>query len=365
MNKHYVHQHGGMPEIDVARLGIKAGLLLDFSVNISPLGPPKEILSAWKKLAPEIEIYPNIEGDGIIRFYQERFGLSRESILAGNGSTELIYLVPRALNLKSIAVVVPSYHDYTRASQLVAAETIPLRLTEENGFRPLDCESLSNGLVRCDALFLGNPNNPTGTVFPVDTVLQLAENFPNKWILVDEAFIQFLDQYQKVSLIRKERIRSNILVFHSLTKFYALPGLRLGCVIGHPETISLLRHFKEPWTVNRIAEKVAILLIDCQGYDEELRQLIRGERVRMYDRIQRINGVRTFLPSANFFLAQWTATPDLDDLLKGLLFEGLYVRDCRNFTGLGANYFRFSVRCSKDNDRLLSSLEKSSKKYCD
>jgi len=363
MNKHHFHRHGGMPESDFKRLGLKTSPVLDFSVNISPLGPPEKIIKAWNELASEMAMYPSIDGKGIVHFYQERFGLPQESIIAGNGSTELIYLVPRALNLKRVAVVVPSFHDYIRASQLARAKIIPLRLTAETGFGPLDFERLSNGLLRSDALFLGNPNNPTGTTFSVDTLLQLAEDFPDKWILVDEAFIQFLDQYQEVTLITKKRLRPNILVFHSLTKFYALPGLRLGCVVGHPKAISPLRHFKEPWTVNRIAEKVAVRLIDCRNYDNKLRELIRGERMRVYTRIQKINGVQTSNPLANFFLAQWSATTDLDDLLRSLLSKGLYVRDCRNFPGLEANYFRFAVRGPKDNDHLLSAIEKCAQKY--
>jgi len=363
MSTHHFHAHGGTPERDIERLGIKTGPVLDFSVNISPLGPPEKIINAWRELAPEIRFYPSIEGDGIVRFYQERFGLPQESILAGNGSTELIYLVPRALDLKRVTIIVPSFHDYTRASELAAAKIVPLSLSADNYFEPLDLEIIGQILEQSDALFLGNPNNPTGTTYSAEMLLQIADNFTEKWILVDEAFVQFMDDYRSATLMTNERLRPNILVFHSLTKFYAIPGLRLGCVISLPDTIARLRPFKEPWTVNRIAEKVAVLLIDCREYDETLRQLIQYERTSVHTRIKGINGIQTFIPSANFFLAKWTATNNLDDLLKSLLSEGLYVRDCRNFPGLEANYFRFAIRCPKDNDRLLSALKKCTRKY--
>ena len=358
-----VHIHGGDPERELKRFGIDAREVLDFSVNVSPLGVPPEIKAIWNDLWKEIESYPTVDGEGVVHYYQERFGLDPAKVLAGNGSTEFIYLAPRALALQKVVVINPSFHDYTRACLAAGAELIPVELEPADGFAPPDMVVLEEALTRGNGLFLGNPNNPTGTVFPRQTLLELATHFPTKWLLVDEAFVQFLDEPEEVSLIRQEPPQENILVFHSLTKFFALPGLRLGAVVGHPDTISRLRPLKEPWSVNRVAEKVALKLIGCADYDSNLTQLIRQERPRVFGRIQEIPGFQAFEPAANFLLARWTQTNDLDDFLSFMLRSGIHFRDCRNFPGLEDNFFRMAIRLEEENDRVLSLMRRCSDHY--
>jgi threonine-phosphate decarboxylase len=351
------HIHGGDPEREMQRLGLAPRPVLDFSVNLSPLGVPEEIKSIWNDLSGEIESYPTVDGRGVVRYYERRFGLDPAQILAGNGSTESIYLAPRALGLRKVVVINPSFHDYTRASQVAGAELVPLELEASAGFAAPDISVLKKALARGDGLFVGNPNNPTSTVFPRELLLELAENFPSKWLLVDEAFVQFLDQPDTISLIKQEPPLANILVFHSLTKFFALPGLRLGGVVGHPDSISRLRHLKEPWSVNRIAEKVALKLIDCGDYEKELANLIRQERPRVFNTLKRIAGFQPFEPAANFLLARWTLTDELDDFLHFMMRSGIHLRDCRNFPGLEDNYFRMAIRSPGENDRVLSLMQ--------
>ena len=356
------HIHGGDPERELKRLGIDAREVLDFSVNVSPLGVPTEIKSIWGELFREIDQYPSVTGQGVVRYYEERYNLDPARVLAGNGSTEFIYLTPRALALEKVAVISPSFHDYSRASLAVGAELLPVELRAEQGFSPPDAAILEEALSKADAIFLGNPNNPTGTVFPRQLLLDLATTFPNKWLLVDEAFVQFLDEPEKVSLLGQEPPVRNILVFHSLTKFFALPGLRLGAVISHPDVIARLSPFKEPWSVNRVAEKVALKLIDCFDYEEKLANLIRVERPRVFVRIVRISkiaGIQAFEPSANFLLARWTQTGELDDFLSFMLRSGIHLRDCRNFPGLQDNFFRMAIRQPEENDRALTLMQSS------
>jgi threonine-phosphate decarboxylase len=148
----------------------------------------------------------------------------------------------------------------------------------------------------------------------------------------------------------------NVVVVHSLTKFYALPGLRLGAVIAHPNVIGRLLYYKEPWTVNTIAESVAKLLLNCGAYEDELRDMILSERERITTLFSTIEGIRLAGGAANFFLAQWNGGCSLDALLSWLAERQLHVRDCRNFLGLEENYFRFAIRRPVENDRLLEAL---------
>ncbi len=350
------HQHGGSPACDFERLGIVPRPVTDFSVNINPLGPPQAVIDAWPELSGAVTTYPSIDGDGVRRFYETRFALPRESVLPGNGSIELIYLLPRALNLKRVLVLAPSFHDYQRAASIAGTEVVAIPFAEENGFGALSETQLEKHLAAVDAVCIGNPNNPTGTVFLRELFLYLADKYPEKWFMVDEAFVQFVENMDEVTLITSRYLKNNIIIFHSLTKFYALPGLRLGAAISHPDTIARLMQKKEPWTVNGIAEKVAGILLNCGDYETRTRKIVCSEQERVFHRLNQTPGFRIFPPTANFCLAQWTGVGGLDNLLKTLLSNGLYVRDCRNFPGLAQNFFRFGIGMPADNDRLMDVL---------
>ncbi len=352
-DSHY--QHGGMPIVDLERLGLKERPVLDFSVNLNHLGPPEIVRENWPGFLEVLERYPSVEGEGIASYYSDRFNIPRDNVLAGNGSTELIYLLPRVFRFKKVMVMSPSYHDYERACLLSGAEVRRHSLSPEEDFSFPAMSRLMALLRDVDAVWIGRPNNPTGTLFPKDLLLELASRLPDRYFIVDEAFIQFVDRWEEESLLTGTPT-ANILVIHSLTKFYALAGIRLGGLVGSTESIARLKKAKEPWTVNAIADRVAGLLTQCRDYDQRTRTEVSRERERVFDRLKRLDGMIPFPPRANFILCQWLKSGDLDDLLRHLLSEGLYVRDCRNFPGLEKNFFRIGLRSGKENDRLLSVL---------
>jgi threonine-phosphate decarboxylase len=347
------YRHGGAPGADLARFGIPERPILDFSVNLNFLGPPAIVRERWGTLSEAIEHYPTVEGDGIGRYYQEKFHIPSENFLAGNGSTEMIYLAPRVLRLKHAVVVTPSYHDYERASILAGARIARHRLSPDSGFSQSDEEPLIGMLENADALWIGRPNNPTGTLFPKQVLLELSERFPQTRFIIDEAFVQFTDKWEQESFLTQE-LRPNILIIHSITKFYALAGIRLGGIVGHQNLIARLRQAKEPWTVNGVANKIAPLLLHCAAYEHETRMSNAKERERMFHRVGSLDGITPFRPCANFILCQWTRTKTLNHLLHYLLSNGMYVRDCRNFPGLEANFFRIGLRRPVENDQLVS-----------
>lgn len=349
------YRHGGTPAADLERFGLAVQPVLDFSVNLNFIGPPAIIRENWERLFRTIENYPPVAGDGVARFYQEKFNLAPDNFLAGNGSTEMIYLAPRALGLRHAVVITPSYHDYERASILAGAQITRYPLSPERGFSPMDEKALIRLLEGADALWIGRPNNPTGIVLPRQVILDLSERFPRTYFFIDEAFIQFVDHWEQESFLTHE-LRPNILIIHSLTKLYALAGIRLGGIAGHETLITRLRQAKEPWTVNGVAETIAPLLLHCAAYEQETLEANASERSRIFHHLRTLDGMTPFQPSANFILCQWTRTHTLDHLLHYLLLNGMYVRDCRNFPGLEANFFRIGLRHPVENDRLMSTL---------
>jgi threonine-phosphate decarboxylase len=329
--------------------------ITDFSVNLNPLGMPEVISKNWDILFDAVMDYPDIEGQGIVDFYTYKTGVQASEFLAGNGSTELIYLIPRVLKFKKVLIPTPSFHDYERASILAGSEVVRFPLNPENSFSFPSEDELINAVDEADAMFVGCPNNPTAGMFSKDIIIKLATQYPEKYFIVDEAFIQFVDDWKAESLISSER-HPNILVIHSFTKFYAIAGLRMGGVIGHRGTIDKLKQNKEPWSVNGIADKAALLLMGCEEYESHTIKYLNNERERVFKELIEIDGIEPFQSRANFFLCKWKKTGELDDLIKYLLKNGIYIRDCRNFSGLEDNYFRFGIRSVKEDNLLLSLL---------
>ncbi len=347
------YRHGGTPGTDLERFGLPGHPVLDFSVNLNFLGPPAIIREKWGALLEAIEDYPPVEGDGIGRYYREKFNIPSQNFLAGNGSTEMIYLVPRVLRFNHVAVVTPSYHDYERASILAGARITRHRLSPDSGFSLANTDALIGTIENADALWLGRPNNPTGTLFPRESLLELSEKFPETLFIIDEAFIQFVENWEQASFLT-QKLRPNILVIHSITKFYALAGIRLGGIAGDERLISRLRQAKEPWTVNGVANRIAPLLLECTEYEQETCLANAEERERIFHLLDSLDGITPLRPCANFILCRWTRTHTLDHLIHHLLSNGMYVRDCRNFPGLEANYFRVGLRRPVENDQLIS-----------
>jgi threonine-phosphate decarboxylase len=348
MNSLYHHRHGGQADPESHQQA-----LLDFSVNISPIFPFDKPLT----IDPAVwQAYPSIDGRGVREFYMRRFGLEELSVFPLNGAIEGIYLLPRALGIRRMLLLSPSFYEYGRAALVAGADTTSVPLLAADGFMlPPDGE-LACLVAKHDAFFVANPNNPTGTLFPPELTMSLARRFPDKWFFVDEAFIQFLPDFSEVSLMRKAQAFRNIVVVHSLTKFYALPGLRLGALVAHPDTVTKLYGFKEPWTVNAVAEGVACELAACGGYETALMELMTTERERIVSALSEVQEFRVAGGAANFFLMQWRGRGSLDRLLGHLLQQGIAVRDCRNFAGLEENFFRFAIRTPRENDLLLEAF---------
>lgn len=349
-NNLFYHEHGGEHQ----RRFCSGDRLIDFSVNVSPLSPPLPELSVDSF---GLHRYPSVDGSGIREFYCRRFNVDQETVLSLNGAIEGIYLVPRALGLKSALVLAPSFFDYERACRITGARVSYLMLEDKEQFVLPGIEAIAEKMQNVDALFAANPNNPTGTRFPKEVVLALASRFPDKWFIIDEAFIQFVDDFPGASLMNDLRAFKNIIVISSLTKFYALPGLRMGAVIAHPDTISMLYRFTLPWSVNSVAEAVASELLNLGDFEEEVRRLISFERAKIFKQMKKVPAVSLRGYAANFFLAHWNSSSSLDELLEYLIANNIIVRDCRNFQGLQGNYFRFAIRRPEENDYLLKRLQ--------
>ena len=345
------HQHGGQVERAFAAHGLAPKPVIDFSVNVSPLGPPPALLEAWPRYLDSVPNYPDPDGAPLCDYYHQRYGLDPESVLPLNGSIEGIYLLPRLLGLKRVTVPKPGFFDYAAACRLAGVEVAPWQLDAADGF---SFDGIEHQLAGVDGVFLGSPHNPTGQVIERGLLLGLCDQFPQITFMIDQAFIHLCDNPQGLSLLAPEHFRPNLLVLHSLTKEWALPGLRLGGLVGPSEVIAKLKAQLPPWRLSGPALAALADLTDQEVYENSRQEMLDAERLRLFAALADCPKLELIPSHSNFFLARYLG--GLDDLLKRALERGIMLRDGRNFEGLDGDWFRFAILSPDHNDRLIEFL---------
>lgn len=342
--------HGGNVHRASEETGIPVGEIIDFSASINPLGMPEAVVAAVREHIPLLVHYPDPFGTRLANHIGRWAGVEPRSVICGNGSTELIYLLVRALAPRRVLVPAPTFSEYERACRMEGAEIAPLALSPSDGFT-IDPERFRRELAGCDMAFLCNPNNPTGSVMNRDTVQRLAQAARTCGcrLVVDEAFIDFVPEQ---SVTADAGGNEQLIVLRSLTKFYALAGLRIGYAVLHPAVADRVREHKEPWTVNTLAEQAAVAAINDRGFRERTLALITEEREFLAQGFRSL-GIRWFPAAANYFLLRLERA---QGAAAAMLRRGVLVRDCSNFTGLDRTYLRVAVRSRTENERLLKEL---------
>lgn len=344
-------EHGG--EIDKLRgIGLEVGRLLDFSVNLNPLGPPQQLMRLLRERLDEIGWYPEARSETLKSKLAELAGVAGDCLIASNGSTQLIYAVCRALRPRGVLIPQPTFSEYERAAMRCGARISEHLLRPEEGFEPRVGELISL-LKRSDMAFICNPNNPTGYLWGRDQLLDLIKRFPDTTFVLDEAFIDFADR--SASLAGEAPKLPNLIVLRSPTKPLAVPGLRLGYAVSNPRLISRLEGEIEPWSVNRLAQIVGGMLPELEGFIEHSAIFVRRERGFLIEGISAIEGLRPFPSRANFLLVRSDRLSSRLIQMR-LLGKGILIRDCSNFKGLDDRFFRVAVRRREENERLLAAL---------
>ncbi len=207
-------------------------------------------------------------------------------------------------------------------------------------------------------VFLCNPNNPTGQLVTKEEILEFAKDYPKRLIVVDEAFIDFVEEEEEFTVIKEARSMENLIVVRSLTKFYGFPGLRLGYLIACESIINNLLRFKEPWTVNALAQVAGQVAMNDEAFKLNTRTFMSVEKRFLYESLSKIEGLHPFYPSANFILVRIDNGEITSSKIHNLLInKKIIIRDCSNFTGLSNKYFRVAVRTREENQRLLRALK--------
>ncbi|WP_251621038.1 pyridoxal phosphate-dependent aminotransferase [Odoribacter lunatus] len=331
-----IHGHGD----DLYKTGKE--ITANFSTNVWYGADSNLLQSLLNRHADKIFHYPEPDAGSLKKALARYHGLSPENIIIGNGATELFYLVAHAFAGADTAIPIPSFREYEDACRL-----------HHHHIRYISGNALD---IPADTrlMFLCNPNNPDGNIRQEQQIRSLLEAHPDMTLVIDESFIHFAPDIQTAIPLQKEYPR--LLIIRSMTKDFAIPGLRLGYMLGNPETIDTLVRYKQPWTINALAIEIGKELLNMA--DELLpdaRMLLRRQQ-NFARQIAQIPGFTPLSSSTTFFLVKTIF--DVPRLKQHLLEnDGILIRDASNFKSLDRHYFRINTLTDEKNGRLINALK--------
>ena len=365
--------HGGQIYQAAMRLGRPMKSIVDFSASINPLGPPPSVLRAIRRHLSDCRYYPDSQGTALRNRLAEYHGVSPEFIALGNGSAELIRLLPWALGIRCGYVLGPTFMEFERALQLAGARSLAFYGDAGKGY-PVPLEQLG-GVVRAgvcsfnkaqgqvkangtkSAVFVCNPNSPTGRVIPRSQLLQLCRELEEQgmWVVVDEAFMDFVPSHSVLSQVPRHR---QLVVLRSFTKFYGIPGIRLGYVVAPPRAIQSIQAHLPPWSVSQIAQVAGLAALADEGFRRKTLKFTHVTRAQFSKDLRAIPGIRVYPSRVNFVMVEFPKMYSMVPLVEWLEQQGFLVRDCRTFSGIGASTIRLAVRRPSENVRLVGLLKR-------
>lgn len=340
--------HGGVYSVNPRLVRV------DCSSSINPLGTPRKAVAAMQKnaklLAP---MYPDPECRELKKSLSRYLRVDPEWISVGNGAMEIIYWFARSFAKTRVVIPAPTFCEYELASYKAGAQVtfIPLRDFE------LDSDQIIEKAKGADAIFLCNPNNPTG-MLATREIGKIIENVGSSTkILLDECFIELTNDPDSNSMIGMIGNFDNLVILRSLTKSFGLAGLRVGYSVSNPALVGNMSTNKIPWNVNGLAQAAGIAALADGKHLAKARAIIEKERKFLHDRIAKLKSFKPLRSDANYFLVQLqgrNSTRFRDELLKK---TGVLVRDCSTFTGMGSQHIRVAVKARRENLQLLKALE--------
>jgi threonine-phosphate decarboxylase len=329
--------------------------ILDFSSNISPIGTSSLVRKTIKNQLNAIQNYPDPESIQLRKKLQKYTKIHFSQIVVGNGATEIIYNFCQAFLLKKTPVLIPipTFEEYEAAAKLANAKVSFFKTMDLTK----DVDNFIDKFPINGCIFICNPNNPTGNLISKKTLhkIIISAHKKNTLVFVDECFIELVPDYDE-SIIKFISKYNNLFVLRSLTKSFALAGLRIGYGLGSKQMISILNNIKIPWNVSGLAQHAASTAIQHSFYLDKVKKIIKNESSYLINNISKITSFQCNPTSTNFILIKTKIKSPL--LQKKLLKKKILIRDCSTFRGLNDNYIRIAVKTRKENKKLIKAFEK-------
>ena len=374
MNKEKTDFHGG----NIYKIFREKNIdkILDYSSNINPYGLPENLKKEIFEKVFVLERYPDPDYIELREKIAEKNNLNIENIIVGNGATEIIFLFMKILSPKKVLIVSPTFGEYERA---IKASTLANDSLEINYFELKETENFVLNIKNLetelennyDLLILCNPNNPTGQFLKLkklEEILKICEQ-KNTKLFIDEAFVEFVEDWENESIINSKENKENLFVIRAFTKFFAIPGLRLGYgICFNNNLLKKMLEKKEPWSVNNIADLAGKTVLDDENYIQKTKEWIKDQKKYMYENLNKIEGLRAYKTEVNFILLKIEDNLlekglDVKNLRKKMLEKGILIRDASNFIYLNKHYFRLAIKDKLNNEKVIETLTSILKNY--
>lgn len=350
--------HGGQLEIIEEIYKIKKEEIIDFSGNINPIPIPENIS---KKIVENIHIiqkYPDkdykILKDSISTYCQTNIN----NIIVGNGATEIISTVFKIASPKNAIIVSPSYSEYEKTLKKINCNIRFFELKENENFI-LNVENLVNFYKDEDIIIICNPNNPTGTAINIDEINYIAEKLKKALIVIDETYAEFTNFKDNISAIKCSENFDNIFIIRGTSKFFSLPGIRLGYgICSNKKLIKKINEEKDPWSVNVFANLIGIEIFKNKDFINKTQNLIFIEREKFFKELKLINSIKFYESKSNFILCKILNEKTSDYIFENLIKNKILIRNAKEFNFLNDKFFRFCILTPKNNELLLNNLKK-------
>jgi threonine-phosphate decarboxylase len=353
--------HGSDIEKIATLYNVPQDSLVNFAANVNPLGFPK---SVSEKIATNLEIlsiYPDRDYTKLREVISAYCNVSTEQVMVGNGSSELISLLIQQISPKKTLILGPTYSEYERELSLLGSSIDYYNLSSKENFQ-LNIKSFLERLTHnYDMLILCNPNNPTSSFLSNSVLEEILEacSLYNTFVMIDETYIEFVEDYQMASAMSLVGNHQNLMILRGVSKFFAAPGLRLG--YGVTSNLNLLNKMKNagiPWSLNSVGAFAGEFLFTDTHYINATKTLMEQEKRHLLTELRKLSGINVFNPYGNFILVQITR----EDITASQVFtislkDGLIIRDCSSFEDLKGEFIRFCIMSPEDNQRLLETLK--------
>jgi threonine-phosphate decarboxylase len=352
----HTYDHGGNV-FDVARqLGISPEEISDFSASINPLGLSPMVKKAIICSLDSLVHYPDSSHNELKQALASHHDLAPGNIVVANGSTELIYNLPVMLHGSKALIISPSFSEYVRALSQQHWDAQHFILKAEDNFS-IDLEALKHKLAEgFEALYLCNPANPGGTLYPLRIIEQVFSLCieSGTFLVLDEAFMDFCEECSAKRFMVKG---DNGIVLRSMTKFFGIPGLRLGYALASHTLTGHLDAMGGPWSVNTLALAAGVAALHDVEHNHRTIEYIRHERRSLFEKLSELNHLRIFPSSTNYLLLQITNGMSSMEIRDRLMHQRILVRNCATFMGLSSQFIRVAVRTAEENERLVRALK--------
>jgi len=348
--------HGGNVYKAAREKNIDVDKIIDFSANINPLGlsqlGDRRLKEHWSGLLH----YPDPEYVALKAALAKFHNCSDQAIFLGNGAIEVIFFLMSSLHPQNALVLAPTFVEYERALNIAKSQVGFYYLCEDSGFK-LDVEAYISAAKDYECLVICNPNNPTGQLICKENIRRILDfaTETNKFVVLDEAFMDFTDAEESQSCIDLIGTYTHLFILRSITKFFAVPGLRLGYVLTTNEAFSkVYREEKAPWGINHFAQEYTIGALEDEAYIKASRAYVEKERKRLYSELLTIEGIEPYESMGNYIFLKYLGNRPLKEALANM---GILIRSCDNYRGLNHQFFRVAVKKREENTILIQAIK--------